>query len=159
MIVLVVNKSKSVFIIAFMFAMMLFGCESDDNKEDEPQAQPTIFQGRVLYSDTNEPVFNARIRIIASESVLFAGDLSIETLDGNLDASAQGTFDITFNADSRIDYFSVSVTIFDDENQNLIIGGSNIGNGMVCSPIGCDDFVPGNEYTDLTILVPKPESN
>jgi len=143
-----------------IISLCLFtGCESDDNGVEEPQAQPTIFQGRVLYSDTNEPVFNARIRIIASESVLFAGDLSIETLDGNLDASAQGTFDITFNADSRIDYFSVSVTIFDDENQNLIIGGSNIGNGMVCSPIGCDDFVPGNEYTDLTILVPKPESN
>jgi len=41
----------------------------------------------------------------------------------------------------------------------LIIGGSDFANGMVCSPIDCDSFVPGKEYTGLPILVPRPETN
>lgn len=138
---------------------LLTGCESDDNEVQEPQAQPTVFQGHVLYSDNNEPVSSAAIRIVAFENVLFAGDISIETLDGILDESAQGEFNITFKADPKIDNFFVGVTFFDEDVPDLIIGGSDIANGMVCNPIGCDAFVPGNEYTDLTILVPRPESN
>jgi len=140
----------------FMSICLITGCESDDNGFEEPEAQPTTFQGRVLYSDTNEPVSSSMIRIIARESALFAGDISIETLDGTLDDSTQGIFSITFRADSRIDYFSVGVTFFDEEVPDLIIGSSNLANGMVCNPIDCDSFIPGNEYTDLTILVPRP---
>ncbi len=138
---------------------LLTGCESDDNEVEEPQAEPTVFQGRVLYSDTNEPVSSAVIRIIAFESVLFAGDISIETLDGILDESTQGDFNLMFKANSDIDNFSIGVDFFDPENPGLLIGGSGIANGMVCNPIDCDAFLPGNEYNDLTILVPRPETN
>lgn len=147
---------KNIGYLIILSVCLFTGCQSDDNDVEEPQAQPTVFQGRVLYSDTNEPVSSSMIRIIARESALFAGDISIETLDGTLDASTQGIFNITFRADSRIDYFSVGVTFFDEEVPDLIIGSSNIANGMVCSPVGCDYFVPGNEYTDLTIVVPRP---
>ena len=143
----------------FMSICLFTGCESDDNGVEEPQAQPTIFQGRVLYSDTNEPVSNASFFIVGRESVLFAGDITIEFNDVMLDTASQGEFDITFNADPEIDYFFVGVDFFDEQNPGLIIGGSDFANGMVCSPVGCDDFVPGNEYTDLTIVVPRPETN
>lgn len=138
---------------------MFAGCESDDNETEEPQVQPTVFQGEVLYSDNNEPVSSAIIRIIARESVLFAGDISIETLDGNLNAFSQGKFYLIFKADLDIDYFSIGVDFFDENVPDLIIGGSDISNGMICKPVDCDAFVPGNEYTDLIILVPRPETN
>ncbi len=35
---------------------MFSGCESDDNDDEWLKAEPTIFQDRILYSDTNEPV-------------------------------------------------------------------------------------------------------
>jgi len=145
--------------LIFISICLITGCESDDNGVEEPQAQPTIFQGRVLYSDTNEPVSNASFFIVGRESVLFAGDITIEFNDVMLDTASQGEFDITFNADPEIDYFFVGVDFFDEQNPGLIIGGSDFANGMVCGPVGCDDFVPGNEYTDLTIVVPRPETN
>jgi hypothetical protein len=104
-------------------------------------------------------VSSAIIRIVGFESVLFAGDNVIETLDGILDTSAQGEFNLTFKATPDIDNFSIGVTFYDQANPGLIIGGSDFANGMVCSPIDCRSFVPGNDYTGLTILVPRPETN
>jgi hypothetical protein len=138
---------------------MFAACQSDDNEIEELQAQPTIFQGRVLYSDTKEPVTNTTIWVTASENELFAGDVIIESKSVMLSDTSQGEFNITFSSDPRIDYFTFEVNFFDEEVPDLIIGGSNFANGMVCNPIDCDDYVPGNEYTDLTIVVPRPENN
>jgi hypothetical protein len=66
---------------------------------------------------------------------------------------------LTFKATPDIDNFSIGVTFYDQANPGLIIGGSDFANGMVCSPIDCRSFVPGNDYTGLTILVPRPETN
>ncbi|MEM8927061.1 MAG: hypothetical protein AAGC45_02570 [Bacteroidota bacterium] len=150
---------KNIGYLIILSTCLFTGCQSDDNEVEEPQAQPTLFQGRVLYSDTNEPVTNTTLWVTASENELFAGDVIIESKSVMLSDNSQGEFNITFSSDPRIDYFSVEVNFFDEEVPDLIIGGSNIANGMVCDPIGCDDFVPGNEYTDLTILVPRPEAN
>lgn len=151
--------SKLAFVILLIFPVFFFGCTVDDNEIQKRQAQQTVFQGQVLYSDNNEPVSSAIIRIIARESVLFAGDISIETLNGNLNESSRGEFYLTFKADLDIDYFSIGVDFFDENVPGLIIGGSDIANGMICSPVDCDAFVPGTEYTDLIILVPRPETN
>lgn len=148
-------KNKGYLII--LCICLFTSCQSDDDGIKGPQAQPTIFQGEVLYADNSEPVSNAIIGVIGFEGVLFAGDVPIETLEGILDVSAQGEFNLTFKADPDIDYFFIGVTFYDQANPGLIIGGSDFANGMVCDPIGCDDFVPGNDYTGLTILVPRPE--
>ncbi|MEM8927058.1 MAG: hypothetical protein AAGC45_02555 [Bacteroidota bacterium] len=103
---------KHIFTIAFVVSLVFSGCKSDDNEIEKPQVQPTVFQGQVLYSDNNEPVSNATIRIVAFENVLFAGDISIETLDGILDESAQGEFSLTFKAYPKIDNFSVGANFF-----------------------------------------------
>jgi hypothetical protein len=150
-------KNKGYLII--LCICLFTSCQSDDDGMEAPQAQPTIFQGEVLYADNSEPVSNAKIGIIGFESFLFGGDVPIETLEGILDKSAQGEFNLTFKADPDIDYFFIGVTFYDQANPGLIIGGSDFANGMVCSPVDCRSFEPGKEYTGLTIVVPRPETN
>lgn len=136
---------------------MLFGCQSDDNGPQEPELQPTVFQGRVLYEDNNEPVSNALLTIAAYEGLLLSGNKILENFDITLDDNAQGLFNIMFQPNPDIDDFGLSVIFFD--GNDLIIDAVGSGNGIICSPTDCFDFVQGFEYTDLTILVPRPETN
>ncbi|MEM7487352.1 MAG: hypothetical protein AAF348_19255 [Bacteroidota bacterium] len=128
--------------------ILLTGCISDDDSS----VLPTQFSGRILYSDTMEPVPNIEIEIGPQKrrfpvNIFFPAQRFTPENDGD------GSFNVSFEGNGDIDLFRINVTITDENG--IILNSFNEFNGLVCSPEECNDYEPGRSHENLLILVPR----
>lgn len=109
-------------------------------------AEPTTFQGKVVFADDNAPFVNGYIEFTARGDGA-SGKLA-EFRELPL-AATNGEFDLTFPANEDIVSISLEVrdTVFLD-----VIGPNG---GLNCGVIPCEEIAPGNVYSNLVISVPR----
>lgn len=127
-----------------VLASLIFSCKK--KSED-----PTIFEGKVVYADDNNPVAGVKVSIIPilKTTPLTAG----KSGDNKYHLTGEnGSFKIEFPYDENVKYFGmVTGTTINGEIKII-----NSGNGLDCSPYDCLNFKPHQNYNNLIIKIPRP---
>ena len=135
-----VNQGKMTRILGWTF-LLLIGIVSC-----KEEAEPTSFQGQVVFADDNAPFLNGYIEFTARGDGASGKLADFRQLPLNVD---NGTFEITFDANEDIVDFNIEVsdTVFLD-----VIGPED---GLDCGSIPCEGIASGGNYRNLVISVPR----
>ncbi|MDW3194446.1 MAG: hypothetical protein R8G66_18865 [Cytophagales bacterium] len=135
-----INRGKIIRILGWSLLLLtaVIACKEE--------AEPTMFQGQVVFADDNEPFLNGYIEFTAGSDGA-SGKLA-DFRELPLEAK-NGAFEIIFDANEDIVSFNIEVsdTVFFD-----VIGPED---GLDCGAIPCEEISPGNDYRNLIIRVPR----
>ncbi len=126
------------YLICVLIFALFVSCVFDDENEI---AMPTEFNGRVVYSNTSEPVDGIIvINGFSNEFPVRESIISKEQFTGE-----GGTFNIEFEADNRIDRFVIAVFENGASEEPLSFISTN------CMDIDCTQIPPGKIYDNFLI--------